>query len=147
MVDQSVPRTRPASVSTSTSSNRFARVTAPPFRQAASPIAAPQNANTINGNVSHMPELLRMKGALLLAMPNANGDAAEKCFVQSLEVSRRQGALGWELRTAVDLAALLASRGEAESSRTLLRPVLERFVEGLDTLDVQAATRLLATLA
>jgi predicted ATPase/DNA-binding winged helix-turn-helix (wHTH) protein len=100
-----------------------------------------------NGNVSYMPELLRMKGELLLAMPNPNGDAAEKCLVQSLEVSRRQGALGWELRTAVDLAALLASRGEPESARAVLRPVLERFVEGPDTLDVQAATRLLATLA
>jgi predicted ATPase/DNA-binding winged helix-turn-helix (wHTH) protein len=100
----------------------------------------------INGNISHLPELLRMKGALLLAMPDPGGDVAEKCFVQSLEVSRLQGALGWELRTAVDLAALLTSRGEAESARTLLRQVLERFVDGLETSDVQAATRLLAIL-
>ncbi len=99
----------------------------------------------INGNASHLAELLRMKGALLLAMPNPSGDSAEQCFVQSLEVSRRQGALGWELRTSIDLAALLAARGDAERARTLLRPALERFVEGRDTLDLQAATRLLAT--
>jgi predicted ATPase len=93
-----------------------------------------------------MPELLRMKGALLLSTPNPSGDAAEACFTQSLELSRRQGALAWELRTAVDLAALLASRGQADSARTLLQPVLERFMDSQKTTDVTAAERLLATL-
>ena len=58
-----------------------------------------------------MPELLRVKGGLLLSMPQPNVDDAEMCFVQSLELSRRQGARAWELRTAIDLAALLARSG------------------------------------
>ena len=33
--------------------------------------------------------------------------------MQSLELSRRQGARAWELRTAIDLAALLAGQGRS----------------------------------
>ena len=58
-----------------------------------------------------MPELLRVKGSLLLSMPQPSGDEAEMCFMQSLELSRRQGARAWELRTAIDLAALLGRSG------------------------------------
>jgi hypothetical protein len=99
-----------------------------------------------NGDLSHMPELLRLKGSLLLAMPQPSVDDAEKCFVQSLELSRRQGARAWELRAAVDLAKLLAPRGQTESARALLHPVFEHFPEGSDTTDLKAAERLLATL-
>ena len=67
-----------------------------------------------NGDASYMPELLRVKGGLLLSMPQPNADDAEICLVQSLEWSRRQGARAWELRTATDLAALFASQGKSE---------------------------------
>ena len=99
-----------------------------------------------NGDLTHMPELLRVKGDLLLSMPQPGGDDAEMCFMQSLELSRRQAARAWELRTAVDLAKLLAVRGRAESARALLQPVFDQFVEGSDTADLKAAERLLATL-
>ncbi len=99
-----------------------------------------------NGDISFMPELLRVKGGLLLSMPQPNRDDAEMCFMQSLELSRRQGARAWELRTGVDLAALLAVQGRPESARALLQPVFEQFVEGSDTADLKAAERLLATL-
>ncbi len=94
-----------------------------------------------DGDLCYIPELLRLKGALLLARPRPRGDEAE-----SLELSRRQGARAWELRTAVDLAALLAVQGQSESARALLQPVFEQFVEGSDTADLKAAGRLLATL-
>jgi predicted ATPase len=93
-----------------------------------------------------MPELLRVKGDLLLAMRQA-GDAAETCFMQSLGLSRRQGALAWELRTAVDLAQLWAGQGRAGDARALLQPVFERFSEGTGTSDLQSAARLLGSLA
>jgi predicted ATPase len=99
-----------------------------------------------NGDVSYMPELLRVKGSVLLLMPEPSYDDAEACLMQSLELSRRQGARAWELRTAIDLAALLAGRGRSESARELLQPVFEQFVEGSDTADLKAAERLLATL-
>lgn len=99
-----------------------------------------------NGDACYAPELLRVKGGLLLSMPEPSGDEAETCFTQSLELSRHQGARAWELRTAVDLAALWADQGRTESARALLRPVFETFEEGSDTADLKAAERLLATL-
>jgi predicted ATPase/DNA-binding winged helix-turn-helix (wHTH) protein len=99
-----------------------------------------------NGDNLFMPELLRLKGALLLSLPQCRIEEAEKCFTQSLELSRRQGARAWELRTAADLAALWAEQGKRKKARELLQPVFDQFVEGLDTPDLQAAQRLLATL-
>jgi len=99
-----------------------------------------------NGDLKYMPELLRVKGGLLLSMPQPTSDEVEMCFKQSLELSRRQGARAWELRTAVDLAALWAGQGRIESARALLQPVFEQFVEGSDTEDLKAAARLLQTL-
>jgi hypothetical protein len=46
-------------------------------------------------------------------------------------MSRRQAARAWELRTALDLAALFAGQGRSESGRALLQPVFEQFVEDL----------------
>jgi hypothetical protein len=43
-----------------------------------------------NGDVIYMPELLRVKGGLLLSMPQPKSGEAEMCFTQSLELSRRQ---------------------------------------------------------
>jgi predicted ATPase/DNA-binding winged helix-turn-helix (wHTH) protein len=100
-----------------------------------------------NGEASFMPELLRLKAGLLLSMPQPSPGDAEMYFMQSLELSRRQGARAWELRTAMDLATLLAAHGKSESARELLRPVFEQFVEGFDTSDLKAAERLLATLS
>jgi predicted ATPase len=99
------------------------------------------------GEASFLPELLRLKAGLLLSMPQSGPGDAEMYFLQSLELSRRQGARAWELRTATDFAALLAAQGRSESARELLRPVFEQFVEGFDTADLKAAERLLATLS
>ena len=102
-------------------------------------------ATKANGDVCYMPELLRVKGGLL-SMPRSRGGDAEACFMQSLEISRRQSAGAWELRAGVDLAALLAAQGRGDSARAFLQPIFERFAEGLDTADLKAAERLLATL-
>jgi predicted ATPase/DNA-binding winged helix-turn-helix (wHTH) protein len=99
-----------------------------------------------NADLSYMPELLRVKGNLLLSMRQPGDADAEACLMQSLELSRRQGARAWELRAAIDLAALLAGQGRPESARGFLQPVFEQFVEGSDTADLKAAERLLATL-
>lgn len=99
-----------------------------------------------NGDLSYMPELLRVKGSVLLSMPHPMGDDAEICFMQLLELSRHQAARAWELRTAVDLAALWAAQGRPEGARALLQPVFEQFAEGSETADLKAAERLLATL-
>src|SRR6516162_6215240 len=85
-----------------------------------------------NGELLYMPEALRVKGSVLLSMPQRRAHDAQMCFIQSLDWSRRQDARSWELRTAVDLAALWATQGQPESARALLSPILEQFVEGLE---------------
>jgi predicted ATPase/DNA-binding winged helix-turn-helix (wHTH) protein len=98
------------------------------------------------GDAVYMPELLRVKGGLLLAMPQPRHDEAEACLMQSLELSRRQSARAWELRSAVDLAALFAGQGRAQEGRALLQPLFEQFAEGSEGADLQAAKGLLASL-
>jgi predicted ATPase len=99
-----------------------------------------------NGDDLYMPELLRLKGCILLSMPAWRVQDAEICFMRSLELSRRQGARGWELRTATDLAALWEGQGHTDHAHELVRPIFEQFKEGSDTTDLKAAEHLLAKL-
>jgi predicted ATPase/DNA-binding winged helix-turn-helix (wHTH) protein len=99
-----------------------------------------------NGDFIYMPEFLRLKGDLFLVRPQTDLDQAEIYLGQSLEQSRQQGARLWELRTATDLAKLMAAQGRREDARTLLEPVFTWFGDGLETDDLKAAERLLTTL-
>ena len=99
-----------------------------------------------SGELSHLPELLRVKGNVLVSM-GQHSDDAELCFTQSLELSRRQGARAWELRSAIDLATLWAGEGRSGEARGVLLPVFQQFTEGSDTADLKSAERLLRTLS
>ena len=99
-----------------------------------------------NGDLCYLPELLRVKGNLLLSMPQPDHDKAERYFRDSLRLSQHQGARAWELRTAIDLATLLVTQRRSVEAEACLRPVFEQFVEGLDTADPKAAASLLAVL-
>jgi predicted ATPase len=79
------------------------------------------------------------------AAPNATA-AAEDHFQQSLEWAARQGALAWELRTAMSLARLRHRQRKTSEARKLLAAVYERFTEGFDTTDLVEAKALLKTL-
>ncbi|MBR1167505.1 winged helix-turn-helix domain-containing protein [Bradyrhizobium liaoningense] len=98
------------------------------------------------GGIPYTPELLRLKGSILLKMPKPRIKEAETCFMQSLEFSRAQGLRAWELRTATEFAAHWANQGRVEDARTLLRPVFEQFTEGFDAPDLQTAKSLLTAL-
>jgi predicted ATPase/DNA-binding winged helix-turn-helix (wHTH) protein len=102
---------------------------------------------TSKGDTCYMPELLRMKGGLLRAMAPSRPEEAEASLMQSLELSRTQGALGWELRAATDLAALLVEKGLRQPAKEILEPTHSRFTEGFDTADLRAAERLLEQLS
>ena len=52
----------------------------------------------------NLPELLRIKSSILLAMPKPDEAEAETCLMWSLACARRQSATSWELRTATSLA-------------------------------------------
>jgi predicted ATPase/DNA-binding winged helix-turn-helix (wHTH) protein len=100
-----------------------------------------------NGDTCYVPELLRVKAGLLQSMPEPRMDEAETCLLKSLEFARGQGARGWQLRAATDLAALWADRGERERGRAVLEPVFAQFTEGFDTADLKAAKRVLTDLS
>jgi predicted ATPase len=98
------------------------------------------------GYTSYLPELLRLKARVLLAVPEYREHEAEACLLESLELSRSQGTRAWELRTATHLAAHWTERGRAEDARALLHPVFAQFTEGFDTPDLKAARNLLTAL-
>jgi predicted ATPase/DNA-binding winged helix-turn-helix (wHTH) protein len=99
------------------------------------------------GDTCYMPELLRMKAGLLRAMTPSRSEEAEACLMQSLELSRAQGALGWELRTTTDLAGLLIGKGLRQSAKEVLERTYGQFTEGFDTADLKTAERLLEELS
>ena len=90
-----------------------------------------------------MPDLLRVKGEVLASMKGSNPGQAEQCIAQSLALARRQGALGFELRSAVSLARLGLAQGRRREARMVLAPVYARFTEGFDTRLLTAARTLL----
>ena len=99
------------------------------------------------GDHLYMPELLRMKGRVLLALPEPKAEQAEAHLTKSLDLSRRNGAKAWELRAAVDLAGFIAERGRRDEANELLQSVLKGFAEGSDTEDIRIGNELLRMLS
>jgi predicted ATPase len=99
------------------------------------------------GERYYVPELLRIKGELLL---RDTGDgcvaAAENCFDRALAVAREQDALFWELRGALSLARLRTRQDRPDEARQILAPVYDRFTEGFETADLRAARAMLESL-
>jgi predicted ATPase len=91
-------------------------------------------------------ELHRLKGALLLQLPNPEAQQAEACFRRALDVARSQQAKALELRAALSLSRLWQHRGKRAQARHLLEGVYAWFTEGFDTPDLQAAQALLEAL-
>lgn len=90
------------------------------------------------------PELLRVRGCVLLARKNLT--EAQRSLLHALELARHQGAKGWELRTATTLAELFVLQGRDIEARELLETIYRQFTEGLDTPDLIQARRLLQDL-
>lgn len=85
------------------------------------------------------PELLRAQALRLLASDAEDAKGAAALLLQrALEMAGKQNALGWSLRSATSLAALLQVQGRHAKARAILEPVLERCQEGRATADVAA---------
>jgi predicted ATPase len=91
------------------------------------------------------PEILRAKGALALSV-DKDAAKAESLFLQSLALAQKQGALAWELRTALALSELWASQGRKKDALALLPAICDRFTDGSDTADLSKARHLLSEL-
>jgi predicted ATPase len=99
------------------------------------------------GATFDMPELLRIKGQILAAMPQPDRTSAADCLMQSLAIAREQSALAWELRSATALARLLSENGQRDQARDALASVYDRFTEGFETADLRIALQLIHDLA
>jgi tetratricopeptide (TPR) repeat protein len=93
---------------------------------------------------SHYAEVLRLRGWILIL--RSEPEQAAATLRKSLTVARHQCAKSWELRAAITLARLLASRGDQAEAFAVLAPVYEWFTEGRDTRDLREAAQLLAEL-
>ncbi len=91
----------------------------------------------------YMPEMLRVRGEVLLSLKAPDLVTAENCFLQSIELAQRQAALSFELSAAVSLSRLWLWQGRREEAHGLLAPIYERFTEGFDTHTLQVARELL----
>jgi predicted ATPase/DNA-binding winged helix-turn-helix (wHTH) protein len=93
-------------------------------------------------------ELFRIKGELcLLAAAEGAESAAEVHFQKALDLAHRQGALLWELRASTSIARLWQAQSRTTDARDALVPVCDRFIEGFDTPDIQAAKALISELS
>jgi predicted ATPase len=92
-------------------------------------------------------ELHRLKGALLLQLPNSDVSQAEARFQKALDVTHSQQAKSLELRAALSLSRLWQQQGQRAAARELLAPLYGWFIEGFDTADLKEAKLLLAELA
>jgi predicted ATPase/DNA-binding winged helix-turn-helix (wHTH) protein len=90
-------------------------------------------------------ELLRAHGERLLKQGDSAA-RAEELFVRSIGIASAQGALSWELRSAMSLARLWQSQGRGGAARSLLTGVRDRFSEGFGTADLVRAATLLELL-
>jgi hypothetical protein len=97
------------------------------------------------GESFDMPEMLRVKGDILAR--SGQPAEAESFLQKSLDLSRRQCALGWELRGAISLGQLWRNNGRAGEARALIEPLLARYQEGLATRDLLSARNLLNALS
>ena len=93
-----------------------------------------------------MADLLRVKAEILRLM---DADAATIAAISErpLAIAARQGALSYELRSALDAARFWCDSGRAAEAQTLLASILARFTEGPGTADLRAARQLLAEQA
>ncbi|QOZ07459.1 AAA family ATPase [Bradyrhizobium sp. CCBAU 51765] len=99
------------------------------------------------GDHSYLAEVYRLQGEIILSDGDpASVQEAEELFAQSLATARKQGALSWELRTAVSLARLSLEAGRREHASLLLAPVVGKFSEGFNTPDLKQAMQLVTEL-
>ena len=105
-----------------------------------------EGLNRIEANSERVcqAELHRHHGELLLKL--GRFDDAERSLVAALTVARDQHALMLELRAATALARHWRDSGRHAQAHDLLAPVVDRFCEGFDTIDLKEANMLLSDL-
>ena len=93
-------------------------------------------------------ELLRIKGELFLHAGKHRSVAdAEGHFDRAIALARHQGAVFWELRTAVSLARLRISQDRGADALAILNAACGKLTEGFATADMRSAQVMIAQLS
>ena len=95
---------------------------------------------------SDEPELLRLRGQLILGRDASAHAPARAAFADALAVAQRQGALASALRAATELAMLLRDDRQPDEAAAVLGPVCRGLAAELDDPNLAAARQLLAEL-
>ncbi len=95
----------------------------------------------------HEPEVLRLRGDLLLALPEPDREAAAATYRCAIELARVQHARLDELRAATSLVRLRARHGRGDEMRAELAAIYDGFTEGFDCPDLVEAKTVLDGLA
>jgi predicted ATPase/DNA-binding winged helix-turn-helix (wHTH) protein len=90
-----------------------------------------------------MPELMRTRAEIGIASGRLGPREAETMLRHSIDLAKSQGALSLELRSAMDLGALLVSEERTEEAHAILAPVYDNFTEGYETRDLRIAQQLI----
>jgi predicted ATPase/DNA-binding winged helix-turn-helix (wHTH) protein len=90
-------------------------------------------------------EVFRVQG--LLAQAQGEGALAAELMLKGLALARRQGALSWELRSAMSLSRLWTGQGRNEQALEALLTVYGRFAEGFGSRDLIEARTLIGRLS
>jgi len=98
------------------------------------------------GEGIYAAETPRIRGELLLALPEPKPEEAEAAFREAIETARAQEARSFELQATISLARLLRDTGRSEEAREMLAEIHGWFTEGFDTADLKEAKELLEEL-
>lgn len=93
----------------------------------------------------YLPELIRIKGELMLRSARHSGDA-EASFREAIDIAVQQGARFWQLRCAISLARHIAASDQSAEALAVLDNVCGAFAEGSDIADMRTARDLIAQL-
>lgn len=93
-----------------------------------------------------LPELLRLKGEILLREGASSVREAEVAFEAARTQARHLGALSWELRSTASLAKVWRADGRETHAKTMLTDVYSRFRDGWSTADLRLAKALIDEL-
>jgi predicted ATPase len=89
------------------------------------------------------PEIIRLKGEILLAQSPDDPQKAEGCFLLAVESAILQKSKMWELRAASSLARLCLKTDRQEETLARLQAIYVWFTEGFDTPDLIQTRKLL----
>lgn len=90
-----------------------------------------------------LPDALRVKGDVLLAISRSHEKEAERCYQKSLDIAVQTKTPMLELQAAVRLHRVWSEQGKRDQAHTLLRDVYQKFTEGFTSADLLEAKVLL----